>query len=664
MGNLGEVKSPSDRMGKEKLKRRGLIMQLSVFPVKLVKEGDKLKKKAAIKGWKDHKPTPEQLAEYTAPGRNFGVAVPDCVLIIDLDLHKGVTRVKVEEALGCKLKWGKAHLQTTVRGGHHYAFYHPLASSLKHGADLFGVEGFDTRTPVHTYIASGEGYEGDVLTPLSEPKSLPRLPDRAFNSFTTSPKADDLDELSSMIDAQPVDWTKEEVKQAVLEQMPVLESYYDWLNVGMALHHQYKGQRFGVKLWDAYSQQCENYDIQEIKSKYASFTTSSNPITFKSLIHLYSLSRASRIDVESDNGLLTTLDMDFLNTPPEKTKYIGGRFPVGYTSAVVAMGGAGKTQWLTREALKLASNGVKTLFVSAEDGPKNYQNKVYNAVRAPDVSFNFQDLLGNIQFLDLRGKGSKLVTENKGSFVPGDSVKDIKKVAKNFDADLVIFETLSRFAGGEENERFEATISACDAIAMSCEAAVVLVHHTGKSQAREKVIDLYSGRGGSVLGDNTRSMTVLTTLDEDYQGVGNVLYDVEDLLKGLVFEVTHVRSSYAKALDPEYYVKRSGECNGPIIVQLDVGTEEQMRELAIAKASERDAQIMTKIVECIKAEGGQVMRSYFDRDTKAKIGCGQKDGRAVVEIMIDRGMITESQVPGEGRQKRKILALNSEVQGS
>jgi KaiC/GvpD/RAD55 family RecA-like ATPase len=643
-------------------------MALIRFPVNITTINGKTKKLPPAKHCWKTKIWPEEVID---AAKNIGVVIPANVFVIDLDIYKGVKKTDVEKALGAAIDWDAAFLQSTVRGGQHFAFYCEQVNQMRQGDELFKIPGFDSRCAGRGWVCTGEGYQGDILAKLGDVSKLPTLPHSAIKKLMSGKvdtKSDfDLLSFDDMIDAQIIDWSKEQVVSAVMEQLEPIDSpYNEWLNVGMAIHHQSEGKKWGFKLFCDWSKQCENYDFEEIRNKWRSFEKSGadKKITFRTVIKEWGLTRPDiGQELETDEkstSRLTTLDLNFLNRKPEKRKMIGDRFPVGCTSAVVAMGGAGKTQWLTREALILAASDVKTLFVSSEDGTEDYQAKIYNAVRAPDVNFNLDSLVGNISFLDLRGVGSKLVTSKEGNFVPADAVKKVREIVQKLGADLVIFETLSRFAGGEENERFEACITACDAVAKACECAVVLVHHTGKSQARDKVIDLYSGRGGSVLGDNTRSMTVLTTLDDDYTGDENVICDAEDLANGSVFEVKHVRSSYTATKSAQYFVKRAGECNGPMLVELSIGTDEDMQRLAIERLEKRDRKTVEKIIEVIKGQGGTVIRSFFDRETRAKIGVSQKDSRAIIEQMILDGVLMDEQIPTRSGQKKRMLKVCDE----
>lgn len=640
---------------------------LKMFPVRLQKVGEKLKKIPAVpKGvsWKEYNANDFELED----AENIGVIIPAGVIAFDVDTYKGCDLEKINKALGVDLNWKDAFLQQTIKGGEHYAFR--VSEDLPQANDLLGVTGFDTRCSGKGWLCSGKGYKGDIISKLERLDELPELPPKAVLSLKNkgfSKDSENVDfDLNEFIDNKPVDWTQSEVERAVIEDLEPIESpYQEWLEVGMAIHHQSEGAKWGGNLFNKWSKQCGNYNKDEVVKKWVSFDkTQTKAITFKTLIKKYGLSKGGEIK-KADNAIkekkrLTTITLDLMNEPPKQRELIGGRFPVRCTSAVVAMGGVGKTTWLVREAVRLAAEGVNTLFVSSEDGPEDYQSKIYNAVRGDDVEYDLTDIADRLHVFDLRGVGTKLVVEDRGSYRPSESVQDVLEVALQVNAQLVVFETLSRFAGGEENERFEAVVTACDAIANGFGGAVVLVHHTGKSQAREKVIDLYSGRGGSVLGDNTRSMTVMTRIDENYDGEKPVLASNDDIDEGRVFEVKHVRCSYSATVEPEYYATRSG-LNGPWLESLTIATEDELRERQLKRLSDERVKTIERVKEVIELESGEVARKFFDTGTKQKIGVNQKEGRLVIEQMLEDGFLHTALVPTKSGQQKTVLRVSRDV---
>lgn len=111
------------------------------------------------------------------PSGLAGVPVPPRVVIVDLDTYKGVTRAAVEARTG-PVPWDAAMIQTTGRGGQHYAFREP-AWPVRQGSDLGGIAGLDTRTAGKGFICTGEGYTpaGAGVYRLAAPEALPVLPD-------------------------------------------------------------------------------------------------------------------------------------------------------------------------------------------------------------------------------------------------------------------------------------------------------------------------------------------------------------------------------------------------------------------------------------------------------------------------------------------------------
>ena len=68
------------------------------------------------------------------------------------------------------------------------------------------------------------------------------------------------------------DWDLERVETELLPFIGDIELYEDWLQLGMALHHQGKGGEEWMELWDQASRQTGSYDRRELESKWDSFS--------------------------------------------------------------------------------------------------------------------------------------------------------------------------------------------------------------------------------------------------------------------------------------------------------------------------------------------------------------------------------------------------------
>lgn len=163
----------------------------------------------------------------------LGLPIPNGVVVLDLDLYKGVTRAAVEQFLGCALPWDAACIQRTIGGGEHYAFR--CSWPVRQG-DSIGMPGLDTRAAGRGFICSGEGY-----TPVnfgafafSNVSALPELPDAA------RPALERRDDTPA---PPPVQETATRDDEQVAEALRHIDpgcSRSEWRDVGFALKALYQ----------------------------------------------------------------------------------------------------------------------------------------------------------------------------------------------------------------------------------------------------------------------------------------------------------------------------------------------------------------------------------------------------------------------------------------
>ena len=104
--------------------------------------------------------------------------------------------------------------------------------------------------------------------------------------FIATPRVDDIDDLSLMVAAQPLDMTDVEV-DAYLAAYPATGLDYDaWLKCGMAIYHQHEGSKAGFTRWVNWSKlDGDRFDDGEMPSKWKSFGGSAKPVTMASIIY-------------------------------------------------------------------------------------------------------------------------------------------------------------------------------------------------------------------------------------------------------------------------------------------------------------------------------------------------------------------------------------------
>jgi hypothetical protein len=104
------------------------------------------------------------------------------------------------------------------------------------------------------------------------------------------------DDLERAVLEQPLDISDDEV-DAYLAGYPAAGLEYDqWIKVGAALHHQFRGDvATGFSRWFDWSAKSDKHDPSMMQIKWRSFGNSTRVVTFASVIHL---ARASGVEVE------------------------------------------------------------------------------------------------------------------------------------------------------------------------------------------------------------------------------------------------------------------------------------------------------------------------------------------------------------------------------
>jgi hypothetical protein len=140
----------------------------------------------------------------------------------------------------------------------------------------------------------------DVWSMVGEGEFYP-VPD-----FIATPKVEELDDLSAMVAAQPLDLSDTEVDAYLAALSPIDMPYDDWFRVGMALKHQYEGSNVGFDRWVKWSMgDFERFDAAVMRPKWKSFGGSHNPVTFASVMKIVKDSGAV---VSTSRGWLEQID--------------------------------------------------------------------------------------------------------------------------------------------------------------------------------------------------------------------------------------------------------------------------------------------------------------------------------------------------------------------
>jgi hypothetical protein len=131
-----------------------------------------------------------------------------------------------------------------------------------------------------------EGYEDQAWSKAYEGQAFPV--DEAWGKDGSAERSDDASDDDFLLDIvyEPLDFTDAEVDKA-LELLPAEGlDYDDWLRVGLALFHQYRGDTgdAGFGRWLAWSKKSSKHDPKLMRIKWKSSGGRSRPVTMASVM--------------------------------------------------------------------------------------------------------------------------------------------------------------------------------------------------------------------------------------------------------------------------------------------------------------------------------------------------------------------------------------------
>ena len=255
---------------------------------------------------------------------------------------------------------------------------------------------------------------------------------------------------------------------------------------------------------------------------------------------------------------LQPIAADWIDVPlPPQIFVLDGWIPQGTVGLLIAEGGTGKTLLSIRAAMSVAGGrdlfGIPTkrgiaVVLALEDPEDVLRRRVFSICSAlatqvethkgVTLSFGLSDdtfrknLLERLICKSLVGSELHLIKSDSGSAKQDERVGQLIAALRTLgQIELLVLDPLSRLHGLEENDSSVGTalINAAERIAQEVGCAVLISHHTGKSNSRERVTDPYAARGSSALADAAR--TVLRLLPADKSAVtkyGNISSDELD----------------------------------------------------------------------------------------------------------------------------------------
>jgi len=310
--------------------------------------------------------------------------------------------------------------------------------------------------------------------------------------------------------------------------------YDEWLDVGMALHQQGKGEVDWFQLWDDWSTASSKYGGSRYNWKRWESFSDDRPggITMRSVLmraedngwtrpgsvegarveqedeemfeNLDQQVSETPAKVEPDSGMLEVdlADLGMAEIPPQE--YVMSKWlPLGFMALFSGHGGSGKSTLALQLAVHVAM-GIdfaghkvtrsKVLVYSAEDDTNMLRRRLQGIVRHLGVDpvelskwMKVLDVtsINPALFVDTRGRGEQIT----GAF------ENLYKIARSWGASFVVVDNRSEVYASDENARGSVGIFCrnLNILSRRLKASTLLVAHVDKQTAKGMSSQRYSG---------------------------------------------------------------------------------------------------------------------------------------------------------------------------
>lgn len=219
---------------------------------------------------------PKRLLVYrTAPDVTFGkVNSPKFDDPSLPDNEKGKRQVNKIEILAEGQQFVAYGVHPDTKKPYQWLYGAPLTDYDADGLSIITQDDIDNLIEHYGELASEQGWKQIKSTALVTTERQPR-------------GAIDRDDPFADV-AQKTEHTEEQLAE-LLEAVPGAEDHDLWVQIGMALYHQFDGSESGRDVWDKWSSTADNYDPDEIPKRWKSFSIdrkNRSPVTARLILKI------------------------------------------------------------------------------------------------------------------------------------------------------------------------------------------------------------------------------------------------------------------------------------------------------------------------------------------------------------------------------------------
>ncbi|WP_193771077.1 AAA family ATPase [Candidatus Magnetaquicoccus inordinatus] len=259
-----------------------------------------------------------------------------------------------------------------------------------------------------------------------------------------------------------------------------------------------------------------------------------------------------------DHRALTIAAM--IEPPPKRAAIIENLIYRAIVALLAGPGGTGKDT-LARVMSCCCGTGANFMGLKTTKcrvvyfGSEDEQSELFRGLyyEAQKYSPHERELIAqNVFIKSLTGTNCRMTDTKQGMVMATGFAQRIAATVQAVgDVGLIIFSTISRANGGDENSAADMTmlVEQFELIAQTTNAAVLLLHHTPKASMRDSDRSQAAVRGSSAIVDGARSVLLLNRPDEK-----EARHIPKDELKNYIV-LSHVKSNYS-ALADDIWMKR------------------------------------------------------------------------------------------------------------
>lgn len=439
-------------------------------------------------------------------------------------------------------------MANTGGNGTHYIFKYPESGEipkqiLMDGVDIIGENSYIVVEPSIHPCGGQYGWESSCdpllgIKPADAPQWLLNKIRKKQHGITDAIRQE-VNPLSVYVDPDKIN----DINSAL--EFISADDYKTWIDIGMSLTSL---GTTGLTIWTSWSRNSYKFKQGETDLKWQSFShPPPNGLKPETIFYMAQQNGWQNPKANLSPALVnlpypyTALeDTRLVNRrwdlqqPPEQEFLINDKIPMATTGLIAGTGGSSKTQFILQLSCGIAAGAdmfssgnltppwcpkeaMKVLVLTAEESNDDLHRRIYNITQESGYTEPEKTLLReNLHICSVSGLNN-LFTQRlpEGDYIQTQNVEDLLSFIKPIKRlGLIVFEPISRFRSGDENNNEAGTrmVEIMERLSIETGATVITASHTNKGTSNADELNQDAIRGASALVDGVRWAAVMRVM--------------------------------------------------------------------------------------------------------------------------------------------------------